>query len=223
MLLSKRPLPFPDFLKNLETGDIILMHGLYFSSLIVEGIEDCHWSHAAIAVRPADAGINGLPDDTVLLWESNIVTPVEDVILKKVKDGPMLVDLRERIRHNYSTKDDGDFAARKLMCNKSADFKVQLRQIIDDVHDCHFPAVPVGEMGHFITGRTENKPVSDNTFFCSQLVAHTFKKMGLLTQQYVDNSYAPADFSEKLDVSLLNGAWLGGEILLDKNTIALTA
>jgi hypothetical protein len=35
----------------------------------------------------------------------------------------------------------------------------------------------------------------------------------------VSNSYAPADFTEDVDVSLLKGAWLGREIYLDVSTI----
>ena len=120
MFLSKRPLPFSDFFKTLETGDIILMHGLYISSLIIEGIENCHWSHAAIVVLAGDVGIIDLPSNTVLLWESNLAEVVEDVILKKVKDGPMLVKLEDRIIYNFDKKDDGDFAARKLYYNKKA-------------------------------------------------------------------------------------------------------
>jgi hypothetical protein len=219
MLLSKQPLPYSDFFKNLQTGDIILMHGLYISSLVIEGIENCHWSHAAIAILAGDIGVTDLPSDTVLLWESNLAEVVEDVILKKVKDGPMLVKLEDRIVYNFFKKDDGDFAARKLNYKKPDNFNTVLRQIIDNVHDGHFPVIPTGEMGNFFIGRTENKPVTDNTFFCSQLAAHTFKKLGLLTQYYVDNSYAPVDFSEKLDIPLLQDAWLGKEIWLDKKTI----
>jgi len=52
------------------------------------------------------------------------------------------------------------------------------------------------------------------------LVAHTYMALGLLSQYYVSNSYVPADFTEEVDVSLLKGAWLGREIMLDVTTLA---
>lgn len=220
MLLSKRPLPWDDFMANLRTGDIVLMHGLFKSSIAIELFEDSRWSHSAIAVRAADFGpIPGVDPSEVLLWESNLGEVVVDVLDDKVKDGPQLVRLSQRISFNMSKKYDGAFASRGLLPGSAPPSIPILKQVIDKIHGDHFPPIPEGELAGFTDGRMWNKPVTDNTYFCSQLVAHTYKAWGLLTQAYVDNSYAPVDFSSSLDVSLLSGAWLGAENTLDTATI----
>jgi hypothetical protein len=232
-MFNKRPLPFPEFLENLQTLDVILMHGLFASSLSVESVEGCDWSHSAMVIVAKDIGLTGIDPETRLLWESNVldipedakrINPVLDVILKVPKDGPQLVKLSDRISHNITTNDDSDVGARKLYIERKLDMYATLNQVIQSVHSCHFPVSPDGdpgdgEMNNFIMGRFKNLPVTDNSFFCSQLLAHTFKALKLLTQQYTDNSYAPVDFSEALDVSFFNGAWLGREIMLDIKTV----
>ena len=220
-MLEKRPLPFNDFVSSLQTFDIVLMHGLFRSSLTVEAIEGCNWSHAAIVVIAGDLNLPGIDPDTRLLWESNLHEKVKDVILNVTKDGPQLTRLADRVSYNFSVKYDSDVAARKLFLNRQPEMFAILKKVIENVHHYGFPTFPDpgdGEMTDFVMGRFKNLPVGKKTFFCSQLTAHTFKALGLITQQYVDNSYAPVDFSESLDVSLLDG-WLGREIWLDTDTI----
>jgi hypothetical protein len=219
--------PWSTFFNDLETGDIILMHGLFESSFFIEKFSGSEWSHAAVAVRPEDIGVKGLPKGTILLWESNIKDDpddghVKDVILKKTKDGPMLDVLKERITNNFDMKpkkDDSNFAKRKLNFKRNQAMFDKLKSVIKNVHSNTFPAIPRGEMESFFKG-VFNEPVTDNTFFCSQLVAHTYKAWGLLGNDWVDNSYIPANFSVgKRDSKLLKGATLGQEIWLDTTTI----
>jgi hypothetical protein len=96
-----------------------------------------------------------------------------------------------------------------------------LNQVMKDTHPCGLPIVngQYLELPYFLMGRFQGQASPPGTFFCSQLLAHTYMALGLLTQQYPDNSYVPADFTESVDVSLLNGAWLGREIYLDTKTI----
>jgi hypothetical protein len=52
--------------------------------------------------------------------------------------------------------------------------------------------------------------VSDQTFFCSELAAHTFMLMGLLPFDPPANSYSPGDFSpERGTLPWLRSATLG--------------
>ncbi len=216
-----------DFFTDLQTGDILLMHGQFISSIFIEKISGCEWSHAAIAVQPGDIGLDPLTGN-VLLWESNIKNDpddgrVKDVILNQTKNGPMLDKLKERITNNYNQtpkKFDSAFAKRKLNFSRTPAMFKMLLSVINDVHSADFPAIPEGELENYLKGVGENKPVTDNTFFCSQLVAHTYKAWGFLGSDWVDNSYAPVNFSQgKKDSKLLLGATLGEEIRLDVSTI----
>ena len=232
-MFNKRPLPLTDFLANLQTFDIVLMQGLFKSSLAVESVEGTNWSHSAIVVVAKDVHLPGVDPETRLLWESNVLDnkedslrlkPVDDVLLKKPKDGPQLTNLSDRISHNISFNYDSNVGARKLSYTRTKAMFDKLNKVIKAVHSASFPVGPDGDSGdgemlNFIMGRFKNVPVQDGSFFCSQLAAHTYKALGLLTQAYVDNSYAPVDFSAALDVSLLDEATLGPEIMLDISTV----
>lgn len=218
-----------DFFTGLETGDIILMHGLFDSSIFIETITGSNWSHSAVIVISDDLGIKTVPTGTVLLWESNIQDgtkgnpknlTVTDVILNQQKDGPIIDPLKERITNNHELGYDSDVAKRKLNFTRTPAMFTTFNNLINAVHKDNFPAIPWGEMTHFAEGRIANVPVKDNTFFCSQLVAYTYKALGLLDNKHVDNWYAPANFAEgNWDVALLKGATLGPEIRLDLSTI----
>ncbi len=221
--------PWNTFFNGLETGDLILMQGLFTSSIFIETITACHWSHAAVIVISDDIGLKTVPSGTVLLWESNIkdgtnANPnkltVTDVILNIQKDGPILDRLKERITNNHDLKYDADVATRKLNFKRTPAFYNDLSNAITAVHNDSFPSIPWGEMSHYIKGKLANMPVTDNTFFCSQLVAHTYKALGLRNITHVDNWYARANFSDgSWYTPLLNGATLGPEVRLDTTTI----
>lgn len=234
-MFTKRPLPLTDFLTNLETFDLVLMHGVFPSSLILEELEGSTWSHVGVAVIAGDLIDAGLPLPGIdpherLFWESNVIAPAEfthtpqinDVLANAPKNGPQLTRLIDRMTFNIVNRYDDQFAARKLMWPRTPAMVSTLADLIRQVHPDLFPMTAdgqYGDMANFQLGRFENKPGMKDTFFCSQLAAHTYQNLGLLTRQYVDNSYAPADFSEILDVSLLGRAWLGRETWLDATTL----
>lgn len=231
MTMVPKTQSWDEFFKGMETGDMILMHGLFDSSIFIETISDCNWSHAALIVISDDIGLTNLPSGTVLLWESNIMDSkgknknpnnlsVTDVILNRAKDGPILDHFKERITNNHTLKYDGDVAKRKLNFNRSPQMFAKLKNVIQDIHNDSFPSIPWGEMSHFVEGRLANIPVTDGTYFCSQLVAHTYKAWGLMNSDHVDNWYAPANFSNgSWAISLEGGATLGDEVGLDLSTI----
>lgn len=56
-------------------------------------------------------------------------------------------------------------------------------------------------------------------YFCSELVAKAYKSIGLIDQKKSSGRYWPVDFSEKNQLELKNGAYLGSEqsIILNKH------
>lgn len=225
-MLSKRSLPLGDFLANLQTFDIILMQGILATSQEAEALTSSNWSHVGMVVVAGDLSVPDVDPKTRLLWEANTPDNVCDVLLKKPKLGPQLTVAEDRIKNNFAVQFDGTFGARKLMITRTPSMFETLTTVIHDLHPAVLPVGPDGNNSEglllsFLAGRFQNQVFSSGTYFCSQLVARTYMDLGLMTQAYVDNSYAPVDFTEALTIPLLNGAWLGPEVLLDNKTIPL--
>lgn len=223
LVFKKQTVAYNEIKDSLQTGDIILMKGLYSSSHVIELIEHSDWSHAAIVVLAKD--INFDSDDPILLWESNIKQEkkeyqnekVIDLLTKGKKDdknGPQLVSLRQRMQLNYKHKDDGKFAVRHLYTERNQQMFDTLKEVMENYHSATFPTTKE-EIEDPIKGRFHGIQTSEKHIFCSELVAITFIKMGLLSTVHTTNSYIPADFSDAMSVGLLKRAWLGNEIMID--------
>ncbi len=222
-MFAKRPLPWLDFVASLETGDVILMQGTAPPAVNEEMLLSSTWSHVGMAVRASDLSIS-VPDSCgVLFWESNQDPAVTDVILHEKKPGPVLAPIEERFTYDLAQHLVGKIATRKLHVTHRSQLIKPLSDTIAEVHSAGFDPVAETVLLSFILGRTANQPGTGKTFLCSELLSLTYQHMGLLTKQYVPNSYAPADYAEALDVSLLNGAWLGRETFLDLTTMPVPA
>lgn len=220
-MLSRQQLPLNDYLMNLQSFDIVLMKGLLVTSKEAQSLTNSIWAHSGMVVVAGDLNLPGIDPNARLYWEANTADTATDLLSNTLKEGPQLVYLQDRIVHNYWVNYDGAFCARKLFCNRQPSMIDTLNKVMQETHPCGLPVVngQYLELPYFLMGRFQNQPSPAGTYFCSQLLAHTYMALGLLTQQYPDNSYVPADFTEELDVSLLNGAWLGREIYLDTSTI----
>jgi hypothetical protein len=222
-MLNRQPLPLTDFLSNLETFDLVVMKGLLVTSQEAQAITNSNWSHVGMVVVAGDLQIPGVDPTARLYWEANTADTATDLLSNTIKAGPQLVLLSDRIQHNFWVKYDGAYMARKLMYNRTPDMIDGLKAVINDAKNGTLPYTgrdQTAELTNFLEGRFYNIASAAGQYSCSQLVAHTYMALGLLSQYYVSNSYVPADFTEEVDVSLLKGAWLGREIYLDTNTIA---
>lgn len=220
-MLFRQPLPLNDFLSNLQTFDIVLMKGLLVTSKEAQSITNSIWAHSGMVVVAGDLNLPGIDPNARLYWEANTADTATDLISNTLKEGPQLVYLQDRIIHNFWVNYDGAFCARKLFYPRQPSMIATLNQVMQTTHPCGLPIVDGQylELPYFLMGRFQGQASPPGTFFCSQLLAYTYMALGLLTQQYPDNSYVPADFTEKVDVSLLNGAYLGREIYLDTKTL----
>lgn len=210
-----------DFLK---TGDILLSHGIGGVSVAVEEASETEWSHSAIIISPEDIDF---PGKDLLIWESSILTNLTDLSNPGLPPaiGPMLVKLEDRIRTNLENNTDDYYAVRRIAnLTLDDDQKKKLKQVIKDAKDATFPAANAAMVKDFVLGRFLNQPPAvDGRYFCSGLVAHTLMTIGVISQDYVFNSYFPQDFTSEYSGSLplLNGAYLLPEIYFRyKNTPA---
>lgn len=218
--VPKRKVSYKEFVDNVQTGDLFFMHGTYKVSRIAELVQRSLWSHVSILIRRKDVeGILPLidDDDPLLIWESNINTPVIDLLTGISKNGPTLVNFRDRVSYSFNKKLDTKFAFRPLYYNRNSVFISNLCNSILNIHKGDFCKPISRYIFNSREGRLFNRPINDNTYFCSQLVAQSFIDLGLLSFQYPSNSYAPVDFTPKHKMFLMQRAFLGDEYRLNIN------
>lgn len=205
--------PFSSLVPNVQTGDIILMHGDFPFSKVIEFGEQSVWSHSGMIVRAADIGMAGKAPE-LLFWESNTLKNLPDVILGVGKEGPMLVDLIQRLKTNATDYKEAKMTYVKVnMPREQAMFDAFLK-FIPTVHGASFPPDWLMAVYEFI-GRILRRQTSKKRIFCSELVAGTFQAMGWIDDSWPWNAFEPGDFDKKGKVTLLHGGTLSPSVRFD--------
>jgi len=196
---------YDDVALRFQTGDIVLFKGLYLDRDQQPHPSE-NWTHAGLVVK--------MPDhEEALLWESTPLESITDRVLGFRKGGPQLVSLRERLL----TYETDVYAWRQLRVARSPEMIRALFDYIYKVHRLPFP--PQIEVirrviqTRFFLRWWPRKPLY-RSIFCTELIAETYMRMGLLPLAPPASSYLPLDFSERKKIPLLKGASLGREILL---------
>ncbi len=197
---------FDEVKHDLHTGDIFLFKGVDKPGLDIFG-EYINWTHVAMVVRFPEK-------DEVLLWESTDLETVFDKKFNKMKKGPQLVSIHERLK-TYKTD---LFALRKLKVALTQEMLKNLFNFIREVHPLPFPG-DFNIISRFLRnkflGWLFKRKRKYKDIFCSELVAETYIKMGLFSESENPGSYLPSDFSSGKVLPFLKGAYLGPEIFIN--------
>lgn len=183
-----------DIRNELKTGDIVLFSGDKGIAPLIKLFTKSKWSHV---------GMVYIRDGDVCLWESTKIGKVIDTEKGKIVNGVQLPLLSERIR-TFS----GDVAIRKInkgfeqdMLQKLHDFRQKVKgrkyetrklDLLLSVYDGIF--IPEG----FVPDASNDL----SSFFCSELIAETYREIGLLLSPQSSSEYTPADFAMHGKVSL---------------------
>jgi len=193
--------------RNLQTGDLILFHGLDLESEIIEIFELSLWSHVGMVVRMPCLNYP-------LLWESTPRHFLTDPLLDRPKAGPRLVSLDERLtmaidKHLYDR-----FMVRSLRIHRSAQMLRTLSAFIAEVHLMDFPG-NWHMLKDFLEGRLlKARPDTRCSFYCAELIAETYMRLGLMRKSPPSNAYLPKDFAPGGNLTLQKGATLEAGIYL---------
>ena len=199
-----------DLKAYLKTGDVILVHGRYPFSVVIEAFQWSPWSHSAMIVRPEDIGLENQTDE-LLLWEANDLTNLPDFVTGKTKTGPMLVSFEERVKSTQREFNSVQFACRHLYVERTPVMMNNLKKFMNEVINAGFPDSSVMAR-MLIEGRYSRKDSGNALFFCSELLAASYQTMKLLDDYYPKNAYEPKDFSQTGTIPLLQRAFLGNEM-----------
>lgn len=192
------PTPYSEIRPHLQTGDLLLYSGDGDFSAMIKTVTLCKWSHAAIVVRVPSP-------DMVLVWEScgnGVAFDNLDQQMSKTYGG----FVRRVI--NYSA---GDVAVRYLHHFRGEDFMPTFEAFRKEVEGRPYEQDRL-ELAKAILGSWGNSEEALASFFCSELVAETYKRWGLLPTSVPSNTYRPKDFSEAAGLLLCGDAYFGPEI-----------
>ncbi|MBK1812779.1 hypothetical protein JHL18_19335 [Clostridium sp. YIM B02505] len=206
-----KTIAFSELKDDLKTGDLILFSGKYSISKLVEKLEHSMWSHAAMVVR--------IPNiEYPLLWESSALTNLSDELYKDNKTGPKIVNLEERLKtygSDLKPYTPPIYAVRRLEVERTDEMINSLNALFTSLHGLPNPD-EWKMILEVVEGKLLNIPSKLDNYTCSELVAESLIKMGLLENKRVINSYMPKDFSSDGSLKLLKGTLLE-EIAIDIN------
>lgn len=198
---------YDDIEPSLATGDVLFFHGSEASSLRIEHKTHSEFSHAAMVIRP---------DQTKppLIWQAGPEAMIEDYFTKTKHAGAQLSDLREMLTVWAHLDPSYTGYLRQLTFKRSPAFETVALWASVGLDGTPFPALQdmlkEWKAGH------KHQTIPDQTFFCSELVAHTFMMMGLLPFDPPANAYAPGDFStQRQPLRWQRGAALGPQYQLE--------
>jgi hypothetical protein len=205
--VSGKKVSYAGIRDSLMTGDILLFHGLGWESDIIRLVEMSQWSHVAMIVKVPEI-------EFPLIWESFPLKFVEDVILHKRKTGVRLVSLDERLTVAVERKLVSRVAIRHLKTARTLEMTAALKDFIAGTfHDLPYPS-DWEMLVEFLRARFFREKVGSDEVQCAELIAETYKRMGLLPSEILSSSFMPKDFSSDGHLPLLKGAELGEEFII---------
>ena len=137
---------------DLETGDIVLFHGNYFLSQIVEYFTHSLYSHVGVVLKNPNLGDATFTGIYLLESEREDAPDPEN---HRIKKGVQIINLEEKIK-NYK----GRVYVRKLHCTRDNDFYQKIIKIHSAVHNIPYDLNPIDWIKAGLqlnTGNTQKK------------------------------------------------------------------
>ncbi len=179
----------------LQTGDIVLFSGVRLFSRLIKIVTRSMWSHIAMIVRD--------DKDNVLCWESS---GGKGVVEHSFADE---YKFSEQIRR--STAAGEVVAIRQLFLERSKGMLDAYFSFRDEAKGRPYERDKIEFLNAILGVELVAEDLS--SLFCSELIAETYKRMGLLDPSISSNKYAPKDFSNDGTILLLNG-YLHDEVIV---------
>lgn len=238
--LTQEPTPYDEAMKTIHTGDLALFHGSSWISKIIQKLTRNPYSHVGMIVRYEDILGDWTGGEELEFWEDgkqwtqeqihdevwffestlgseSLPCLLDDHEVKKggAHSGVQLVKLRDAFCY-YDCQTTGTFNIRKLYCDDGAgvDFR-RLRELMNTTNKTPFPAL-VKLLANWMMGLL-GLPAQLNTYFCAELVAKSYSRMGLLDidcRENPPNKYSPKRFSSAVPLDLRMSAFLQKEIVV---------
>jgi hypothetical protein len=186
---------------NATTGDIWLFRGRSVADRAIRVATNAPVNHVAMAVA--------LDDLPPLLWHTELGRTLEDVWTGDHHRGAQLNRLDEAYRV-WTGKYGQRAFVRQLSGEITKAMEDELLRVIESYDGRPFPKTS-RLARRWVAGRFRREATGD-AVYCAQLLAITFRRMGLLDPKRPSNWYDPGKFWSGDRLELAGGASLGGEL-----------
>lgn len=193
-----------------HTGDLLLFSGRGLTSYIISAGTYSPYSHIGMIVSTDRYG--------PCLWESSFPDGCVDILTGTDKSGPRLIRLRDKIStypgvvHYRRLQVDPYFLERQRSMGLSEKLGAFMQR--ENLKNFEWNYLDMARSAHrWVPG--EEPGGDESAFFCSELVAATWREMGYLNSQArASDLYTPAHFAQGNDVGLEFPIDSGGKRLI---------
>lgn len=203
--MAEATITWDELLPIARTGDLVLFHSQDTLSEVIEKATGGDYSHVAMIIRPD-------PKAPPQLWEESgiALSPDPDSKTTPMHKGAQLGDLQSTVEAILAYHDHPNY--RRLDFERTPEFEAAVQDVITTCEGVPFGSIP--QMAeHWLEGHFLEIAAPETQMFCSQLVALTFQRAGLLGTEHVPNWYSPSSFgSGHHGLHLLQGATFEPEI-----------
>lgn len=184
--------PLDAVLPRVQTGDIFVFHCEALESRCIDAVTDSWFSHVAMAVRDPGTG-------QVLLWQTDPGPIVEDPLTGQAHAGAQLGDLADAVEETARTWGDQPFW-RSLDWERPERFDELVAAALSALDGSGYPN-DLEMVVRYLLGR-RNVAAPGTNMFCSEMIAETYRRIGLLGDEHPADFYVPKDFSSEAGATL---------------------
>ena len=193
----KKTIPnYEEFVKDLDTGDILLYQTSFWYSRLIEYFTKSPYSHISIVLKKPTWLADDLTDDFYLLESGGEVFP--DAVSGQMRFGVQVAPLRE-VYEQYAHQNYGHLYVRKLSGTSSQDdIKLKIKEAYGLLKDKPYDIHPLDWIKSYFD---LNKPLDEikgeertDCYWCSALVSFVYCCCGFLDKNIPWTIIAPSDF-----------------------------
>jgi hypothetical protein len=204
--VERAAIPLDDAVATASTGDVWLFRGRSFADVAIRTLTNSPVNHVGMVVA-----IDDLPP---LLWHAELGRSLPDVWTGERQRGVQLHVLRDAVL-TWNERYGQRAWLRQLRGTIERHHEDRLMEVIARFDGRPFPTTP-GLARQWLTGRFRRREASLETIYCAELVATTFKHMGLLPARRPASWYDPGRFWSGDRIELVPPFALGDELAVEQ-------
>ena len=219
-----------NFIKEANTGDIILFKNLSKSSRFIRKFMNSEYDHVSLVLKNNENKIVKLYDciqnenirlrdfsDSLSLY-INIDT--EKIVTRKLN---ISIEDMEKYIHKFNSNKYENIDKYYLDNMSINEIKNKFYQIINEKFEnfiiMNSKAKYKFSVCKYLCSSKRVKNETDltkkNSYFCSELIAAMYMYSNIMNKKYDPSCYLPKDFSEKGKIEFINGFYFGKETIID--------